>query len=86
MRGVMRTLEQVLRYLLAFSVWLGGAYLLAIINDGLFAIFLGSSMIIVGMYIPPRGGQTDRAGTFILTVSLRTRRAVTSAALAHCGQ
>jgi hypothetical protein len=60
MRGVMGTLEQVLRYLLAFSAWLGGAYLLAIINDGLFAIFLGSSMIIVGMYIPPRGGQTDR--------------------------
>jgi hypothetical protein len=60
MRGVMCTLEQVLRYLLAFSAWLGGAYLLAIINDGLFAIFLGSSMIIVGMYIPPRGGQMDR--------------------------
>jgi hypothetical protein len=60
MRGVMCTLEKALRYLLAFSAWLGGAYLLAIINDGLFAIFLGSSMIIVGMYIPPRGGQTDR--------------------------
>jgi hypothetical protein len=43
-----------LRYLLAFCVWLGGMYLMAMINDALFAIFLGSSMIMGGIYIPPR--------------------------------
>jgi hypothetical protein len=31
--------------LLAFCVWLGWMYLMAIINDAVFAIFLGSSMI-----------------------------------------
>jgi hypothetical protein len=45
---------QILRYLLAFCVWLGGMYLMAMINDALFAIFLGSSMIMGGIYIPPR--------------------------------
>ncbi len=45
---------QILRYLLVFCVWLGWMYLMAMINDGLFAIFLGSSMIIGGSYIPPR--------------------------------
>ena len=54
MRGVMRALEQFLRYFLGFSVWLGGAYLLAMTSHALFAIFLGSSMIIGGIYIPPR--------------------------------
>jgi hypothetical protein len=58
MRRVMRALEQVLRYFLAFCVWLAGAYLLATINDALFAIFLGSSMIIGGIYLPP-GPQID---------------------------
>jgi hypothetical protein len=37
---------KILRYFLGFCVWLGGMYLLAMINDALFAIFLGSSMII----------------------------------------
>jgi hypothetical protein len=32
-------------------------YLMAMINDALFAIFLGSSMIIGGLYIPPRSGR-----------------------------
>ncbi len=44
---------KILRYFLAFCVWLGGMYLLAMINDALFAIFLGSSMIIGGIYILP---------------------------------
>jgi hypothetical protein len=44
---------QILKYLLAFCVWLGWMYLMAIINDALFAIFLGSSMIMGGIYIPP---------------------------------
>jgi hypothetical protein len=35
---------------------LGGAYPLAMTNDALFAIFLGSSMIIGGIYMPPRSG------------------------------
>jgi hypothetical protein len=35
-------------------------YLLAMINDALFAIFLGSSMIIGGIYIP-LGSRTDSA-------------------------
>jgi hypothetical protein len=48
---------QILRYLLAFCLWLGWMYLMAMINDALFAIFLGSSMIIGGMYIPPRSGR-----------------------------
>jgi hypothetical protein len=48
---------QILRYLLAFCVWLGCMYLMAMINDALFAIFLGSSMIIGGIYIPPRSGR-----------------------------
>ena len=45
---------QILRYLFAFCVWLGWMYLMAMINDALFAIFLGSSMIIGGIYVPPR--------------------------------
>jgi hypothetical protein len=48
---------QILRYLLAFCVWLGCTYLMAMINDALFAIFLGSSMIIGGIYVPPRSGR-----------------------------
>jgi len=48
---------QILRYLLAFCVWLGWMYLMAMINDALFAIFLGSSMILGGNYIPPRSGR-----------------------------
>jgi hypothetical protein len=44
---------KILRYFLGFCVWLGGMYLLAMINDALFAIFLGSSMIIGGIYILP---------------------------------
>jgi hypothetical protein len=48
---------QILRYLLASCVWLGWMYLMAIINDALFAIFLGSSMIIGGIYIPPRSAR-----------------------------
>jgi hypothetical protein len=59
MHGMMRALEQFLRYLLAFCVWLGGAYLLAMINDALFAIFLGFSMIMGGIYLPP-GSRIDR--------------------------
>ena len=47
-------LVQILMYFLAFCVWLGAVYLLAMINDALFAIFLGSLMIIGGIYIPPR--------------------------------
>jgi len=54
MRGVLRAIEQILRYLFAFCVWLGWMYLMAMINDALFAIFLGLSMIIGGIYIPPR--------------------------------
>jgi hypothetical protein len=53
MRRVMRAVEQVLRYFVAFCVWLAGSYLLAMINEALFAIFLGSSMIIAGIYIFP---------------------------------
>jgi hypothetical protein len=34
-------------------------YLLALFNDALFAIFLGSSMIIGGIYMP-LGSPTDR--------------------------
>ena len=45
---------QIPRYLFAFCVWLGWMYLMAMINEALFAIFLGSSMIIGGIYIPPR--------------------------------
>jgi hypothetical protein len=48
---------QILRYLLAFCLWLGGMYLMAIINDAMFAIFLGSSMIIGGIYIPAGSGR-----------------------------
>jgi len=54
MLRMMRALVQILMYFLAFCVWLGAVYLLAMINDALFAIFLGSSMIIGGIYIPPR--------------------------------
>jgi hypothetical protein len=54
---------QILRYLLAFCVWLGCMYLMAMINDALFAIFLGSSMIIGGIYIPPRSGR-DRLSNY----------------------
>ena len=43
---------QILRYLFAFCVWFGWMYLTAMINDALFAIFLGFSMIIGGIYIP----------------------------------
>jgi hypothetical protein len=32
-------------------------YLMAMINDALFAIFLGSSMIIAGIYVPPQMGE-----------------------------
>jgi hypothetical protein len=53
MLGMMRALEQFLRYFVGFCVWLGGAYLLAMVNDALFAIFLGSSMIVGGIYILP---------------------------------
>jgi hypothetical protein len=45
---------QILRGFLAFCVWLGCMYLMAMFSHGLFAIFLGSSMIIGGIYIPPR--------------------------------
>jgi hypothetical protein len=48
---------QILRHLLAFGVWLGWMYLMAMINEALFAIFLGCSMIIGGIYIPPRLGR-----------------------------
>ena len=48
---------QILMYLLAFCVWLGWMYLMAMINDALFAIFLGSTMIIGGSYIPPQSGR-----------------------------
>jgi hypothetical protein len=48
---------QILSYLLAFCVWLGWMYLMAMLNHALFAIFLGSSMIIGGIYIPPRSGR-----------------------------
>jgi hypothetical protein len=51
---------RILRYLLAFCVWLGWMYLMAMINDALFAIFLGSSMIIGSSYIPPRSGRDRR--------------------------
>ena len=44
----------ILRCVLAFCVWLGWMYLMAMSNDALFAIFLGSSMIIGGIYAPPR--------------------------------
>ena len=54
MRGVMRAIEHILKSLLAFCVWLGGAYLLAMNNEALFGIFLGSSLIIGGIYLPPR--------------------------------
>ena len=57
---------QILRYLLAFCVWLGWMYLMAMINDALFAIFLGSSMIIGGIYIPPRSGR-DRPEQLLST-------------------
>jgi hypothetical protein len=60
MHGVLRALEQFLRYFLGFCVWLGVAYLLAMTSDALFAIFLGSSLIIGGVHIPPRGW-TDRS-------------------------
>jgi hypothetical protein len=48
---------QILKYLLAFCVWLGWMYLMAMTNDVLFAIFLGSSMIIGGIYVPPGSGR-----------------------------
>jgi hypothetical protein len=38
-------------YLIAFGVWLGGMYVLAMINHALFGIVLGASMIIGGIYI-----------------------------------
>ena len=44
----------ILRCVLAFCVWLGWMYLMAMFNHALFAIFLGSSMILGGIYIPPR--------------------------------
>ena len=43
---------RILRYLFAFCVWLGWMYLMAMINETLFAIFLGFSMI-VGGYLHP---------------------------------
>ena len=52
---------QILRYLLAFCVWLGWMYLMAMINDALFAIFLGSTMIIWGIYIPAESGSDHPA-------------------------
>ena len=61
MRRGMRAFEQILRYFLAFCVWLAGTYLLAITNEALFAIFLGSSMIVVGMHIPPRGPTPEQS-------------------------
>jgi hypothetical protein len=57
---------QILRYLFAFCVWLGWMYLMAMINDALFAIFLGFSMIIGGIYIPPRSGR-DRPEQLLST-------------------
>ena len=48
---------KILRCLLVFCVWLGWMYLMAMINEALFAIFLGSSMIIGGIHIPPRSGR-----------------------------
>jgi hypothetical protein len=45
---------QILKYLFAFCVWLGSMYLMAMVNEALFAIFLGSSMIIGRIYVPPR--------------------------------
>ncbi len=50
-------LVQILRYLVVFCVWLGWMYLMAMISDALFAIFLGSSMIIGGIYIPAGSGE-----------------------------
>jgi hypothetical protein len=64
MRGVLRAIEHILRYLLVFCAWLGAAYLLAITNDALFGIFLGSSMIIGGVYMPPRTA-TDRQARYL---------------------
>ena len=52
---------QLLRCLLACCIWLGWMHLMALTNDALFAIFLGSSMIIGGIYIPPRSGRDHRA-------------------------
>jgi hypothetical protein len=57
----MRTIEQIVKYLLVFCVWIAGTYLLAITNEALFAIFLGSSMIVVGMRIPPRGRTAEQS-------------------------
>jgi hypothetical protein len=37
--SIARTIEQIVKYLLAFCVWLAGTYLLAITNEALFAIF-----------------------------------------------
>ncbi len=43
---------QILRYLIAGCVWLGWMYLMAMIGDAVFAIFLGFTMIIGG-YLHP---------------------------------
>jgi hypothetical protein len=51
-----------LRCLFALCVWLGWMYLMAMINVALFAIFLGSTMIIGGIYIPAESGRDHPAG------------------------
>jgi hypothetical protein len=48
---------RILRCLFALCVWLGWMYLMAMINVALFAIFLGSTMIIGGIYIPAESGR-----------------------------
>ena len=55
---------QIIRYILVLCVWLGWMYLMAMINEA--RHFLGSSMIIGGIYIPPRSGR-DRPEQLLST-------------------